>query len=119
MAFKNKRTVFRKSNGPPFKERGIIKNRLKGERHRRLKRKFLKLDPICKGKDCGRKLTYETATWDHIIPISRGGTNAQENLQLMCKRCNEEKGNVTPGLGERKKLIWKPFEQLKSPSGTE
>jgi hypothetical protein len=31
-------------------------------------------------------------TTDHIVPLSRGGGNHQENLQVMCKKCNGEKG---------------------------
>lgn len=30
---------------------------------------------------------------DHILPWSRGGTDALENLQPMCKACNRNKGN--------------------------
>ena len=29
---------------------------------------------------------------DHIVPISRGGTNKMDNLRLLCKLCNSEKG---------------------------
>ena len=32
-------------------------------------------------------------TQDHIIPRSRGGPDELENLQTMCFRCNEAKGN--------------------------
>lgn len=32
-------------------------------------------------------------TLDHRIPISRGGTNADSNLQTMCVSCNKAKGN--------------------------
>jgi hypothetical protein len=31
-------------------------------------------------------------TIDHIEPISRGGTNAERNLQTLCRRCNSQKG---------------------------
>ena len=43
------------------------------------------------------------ATWDHIVPKSEGGTDAWDNMQLLCRGCNEERGELTnrqkPGQG--------------------
>lgn len=30
---------------------------------------------------------------DHIIPLSKSGTNEPENIQLVCPKCNKEKSN--------------------------
>lgn len=41
------------------------------------------------GATCyGRK--YPTV--DHIVPLSLGGTDTLDNVQLTCKRCNSSKG---------------------------
>jgi hypothetical protein len=37
---------------------------------------------------CGNK---EKLEFDHIIPISRGGSNTERNIQLLCEKCNREK----------------------------
>lgn len=53
----------------------------------------------------------QKATIDHVIPLSRGGSNRQENLQLACERCNNQKANrVGPDMvrklaAERDKLL--------------
>lgn len=33
------------------------------------------------------------ATFDHLIPRSQGGVNAQDNLPLAHRRCNEKRAN--------------------------
>lgn len=45
-----------------------------------------------KCKKCG---TGSDLTIDHIIPVSKGGTNVDTNLRTMCRRCNEHRGNYT------------------------
>lgn len=42
---------------------------------------------------CGVILSARTATVDHIVPKSKGGTNRRENKQLACRRCNAAKGS--------------------------
>lgn len=40
---------------------------------------------------------------DHIVPISRGGTNDHKNLTTSCRRCNREKHDMTLSEWEEKK----------------
>ena len=44
------------------------------------------IDPSAKG---GHQPTI-----DHLIPRSEGGSNAQENLKLAHRRCNQRRGNA-------------------------
>jgi len=37
---------------------------------------------------CGSKKNLE---YDHIIPVSRGGSSTKRNVQILCERCNREK----------------------------
>ena len=49
---------------------------------------------------CGRKLTRRYGprelNWDHVTPMSRGGTNDATNVVPSCQRCNSDKGEQTP-----------------------
>lgn len=45
---------------------------------------------------CGRKISYDSMTLDHINPLSMGGIDSVENLQCTCKACNQFKGSVLP-----------------------
>ena len=50
---------------------------------------------------CGVDLSTTKSTIDHIVPLSRGGTNSIKNLVLACFRCNHRKGDQTPEQWER------------------
>lgn len=45
---------------------------------------------------CGIKLTRVIATYDHVIPLSRGGVDDYSNMVWCCKKCNHSKGDRTP-----------------------
>lgn len=60
---------------------------------------------------CGSK---EEPTFDHVIPVSKGGPTSWENVVIACLPCNQKKGSRTPeraGMKLRKKPVlpdWAP-----------
>jgi hypothetical protein len=38
---------------------------------------------------CG---SQERLEYDHVIPVAQGGSNTARNIQLLCERCNRQKG---------------------------
>jgi len=43
---------------------------------------------------CERVLTAKNISWDHRIPVSRGGSYSWENLAGICSVCNGQKGSL-------------------------
>lgn len=45
---------------------------------------------------CGTQLADRQLTRDHVLPKSRGGGDAWENVVTACRRCNGKKADRTP-----------------------
>lgn len=52
---------------------------------------FIQQDGKCNG--CSNELIESHI--DHIVPLSRGGLNIDDNVQLLCPACNLSKGSKT------------------------
>ena len=45
------------------------------------------------GARCVQCQSQERLEYDHMIPVSKGGSNTARNIQLLCERCNRVKYN--------------------------
>jgi len=61
---------------------------------------------------CGQKLTTDEITVDHIVARSNAGTGEQINLQVLCQRCNNAKGNIQ--VQEREAVLHFPMRPVPS-----
>ncbi|WP_368492333.1 HNH endonuclease [Cutibacterium sp.] len=56
---------------------------------------------------CGVQLRWDVSRTpaspeaDHIIPYSRGGSDRLDNIRVICRRCNQSRGNGVPRKGRR------------------
>ena len=59
-------------------------------------RRLADIGPFCQG--CWADYQFDTRVLevDHINPRSQGGTDAYENLTVLCPPCNKENGTDTP-----------------------
>jgi len=57
-----------------------------------IERIFVEQNGLCTG--CGKDIR-KTFEIEHIVPLSRGGSNFPANIQLMCRPCNASKATKT------------------------
>lgn len=57
---------------------------------------------------CGKKVSLNAMTFDHVIPRYDGGKTCWENIVISCFKCNNQKGHKSVGRYKRE-LIRQPF----------
>lgn len=80
--------------------------RLTTKRRRHIKRMKFGGREVMPCAYCGTSLTIDTATLDHVRPVSRGGAHAQDNLVLACAPCNNAKGCKTRAAWMGRDVVW-------------
>ncbi|MFB6271973.1 MAG: HNH endonuclease [Salinibacter sp.] len=45
------------------------------------------------GGRCVRCGSTENIEFDHIVPVSKGGSSTTQNVELLCQRCNRSKSD--------------------------
>lgn len=105
---KKEERLKRRSNSPYWQSKGhhryklhkfCLMARYTNQRCKNGKIKALDLWSIAKKQKLicpltGEKLTSQNISVDHIIPISRGGTNHPSNIQLITHQANTVKNNM-------------------------
>jgi hypothetical protein len=72
--------------------------------------------PVRSPDGTGHRCAYcgsSASTIDHVLPRSRGGKDEWENLVACCLKCNNIKGDRTPG-----EMGWRLLSVPKTPYGT-
>jgi hypothetical protein len=65
---------------------------------------------------CGKRKHIDEMTREHIKPLSKGGSNENENISLTCKTCNAKKDSIFPYLtndGKELKGFTAEFHELR------
>ncbi len=81
------------------------------------KKILIKYDYTC--KYCGNSLKKEPNLLlevDHIIPVSKGGLTTEDNLQVLCWKCNRKKGNKIESNTDSREANVKDFPEEKKES---
>lgn len=90
-----------------------------GHHHRQVK--FSRVNIFARDKHscqyCAKKCRTEELTFDHVVPIAKGGKKTWENIVTACVRCNHIKSGRTPEEAGMK-LIKRPHRPKWSPSLT-
>jgi 5-methylcytosine-specific restriction endonuclease McrA len=63
---------------------------------------------------CGRRLPRAHLNLDHVVPRSRGGKSAWENVVCSCIECNRRKGDRTP-MEAGMRLVRRPYRPQWTP----
>jgi 5-methylcytosine-specific restriction endonuclease McrA len=66
--------------------------RYRSKGYARLRNQKAKMKKM-KWKHCLLCGALDRLTIDHIVPVSKGGTNSLSNLQVLCNDCNIKKGD--------------------------
>jgi 5-methylcytosine-specific restriction endonuclease McrA len=88
---------------------------LRGQRTRiRFSRENVYTRDSGKCQYCGTRVARPEATYDHVMPRSKGGQTTWENIVIACLGCNQKKGGRTPEQAGMK-LLSKPVRPKRLP----
>ena len=81
------------SDRTPHDEKHLSIRTFSDAQKRRVYEKQQHKCPYCQKSGIDAEYAFEEMEGDHIIPWSKGGRTVEDNLQMLCKKCNNDKGN--------------------------
>ena len=77
--------------------------RLRGRRGIAQRQRRLAAEPLC--RDCSAKgLVVPATVPDHIVPLSRGGTDNDSNIRCLCAECHRLRTGEQVGFRQAQKI---------------
>ena len=68
-----------------------------GRAWKRIRDRYISIHPLCEQCEMEDRITPAEEV-HHILPLSQGGTHAEENLMALCKSCHSR---ITAEMGDR------------------
>ena len=79
-----------------IRRKRTLQQKRRKKKSRKIRNQLMQVDPCC--WFCGLTLLPRKATFDHLIPHSKGGDTSEENGVLACKECNRTKADLPADL---------------------
>ncbi|WP_430229892.1 HNH endonuclease [Nitrosomonas communis] len=77
--------------------------RLSGRKRQEARARIFRVNPLC--VECWKAGRVKQAEeLDHIVPLHKGGTNDDENLQGLCQKCHSEKSAMERGFSPKREI---------------
>lgn len=78
-------------------------NRLRGRRAVAQRERRLYAEPLCRHCKANGRVAASTVP-DHIVPLHKGGTDDDSNIQCLCAACHRDKTNKDMGYRPKQKV---------------
>ena len=88
------------SNMNKVKPKTTPTERVRGRTLQRLRTRIMQDQPLCRMCDAKGFVT-PGAEMDHIVPLFKGGSNDDDNLQMLCVECHRKKSADDLGMAYR------------------
>ena len=91
---------------PAWSKRVDAPKRTTGRKLQAMRERLFRASPLCVACEAQGRVTAATQR-DHIIPMSEGGADDDDNVQALCKGCHDVKSKAEAARGVRRFSNWR------------